>query len=114
MRRWDWERAARYDEFGQSISKAREALVRDPNDADALAVFGQWYAFRGVYDWAAEFMEQARTAVPVFPASISARCYWQLGRMTDAEREFRKAMELHEAPDDYLALCIRAVSSDAP
>ena len=96
MRRWDWERAARYDEFGQSISKAREALVRDPNDADALAVFGQWYAFRGVYDWAAEFMEQARTGGARVSGVDLARCYWQLGRMTDADREFRKAMELHE------------------
>src|SRR5262249_22539335 len=54
IRRWQLDRPARFEEFAKSLPQPREALERDPNDAAVLAVFGRWYVFRGVYDWAAE------------------------------------------------------------
>lgn len=109
IRRWEWDRPARYQYFQDSLPKAREALARDSDDSSALAEFGRWYAFRGVYEWAVEFLERAR-AGGVDVASLDlARCNWRLGRRVAAAREFRLAIERREAPRDYLELCLQAV-----
>jgi hypothetical protein len=40
-----------------------------------------------------------------------ARCYWKLGRVDDATREFRDAFSKKEAPAQYLELCLSAVGA---
>ena len=108
--RWQWNRPAQYENFKWSLPKARDALAADPNNGTALAKFGRWYAFRGVNDWAAEFLEKAQKAGADVSHLELARCYWQLGRREDAAREFRHAVKRGEAPKDYLELCLQAVS----
>ena len=110
LRRWQLDRPARYDEFAKSLPRARDALAMDPADGKALAVFGRWYAFRGVYDWAAEFLEKARERGADVTSLDLARCYWQLGRRADAAREFGEAIRRNEAPREYLELCLNAVT----
>jgi len=109
--RWQLDRPSRYAAFSESLPIAREALERDPNDANALALFGDWYAFRGVHDWAVDFLLKARAAGLDVASLKLARCYWQCGMFTNAKREFRRAAEREEAPRAYLSLCSKAVDA---
>ena len=85
-----------------------------PDDGAALATLGEWYAFRGVHDWAVEFLVKARAnGAPVSSLTL-ARCYWQLNRTTEAAGEFRTALARSEAPADYLRLCLAAVANTQP
>jgi hypothetical protein len=72
--------------------------------------FARWYAFRSIHDWAAEFFEKARAAGGDVPNLELARSYWQLGRNEGAGHEFRRAVDRHAAPADYLSLCLQATA----
>ena len=111
VRVWDLSRVARYDELEPKVTAAREALQSRPDDATALATLGEWYAFRGVSNWAVDLLEQARSGgADVSPMTL-ALSYWQLGRTDDARREFRAA--LSRSRDDreraHVQLCLQAV-----
>jgi len=108
---WDVSRSLSHLEQAPRIESARSALGSNANDADALATLGEWYAFRGVYDWAIEILSQARAnGADVSPLTM-ARCYWRIDRRDDAAREFRSALARGEAPPDYLNLCLDAVTA---
>jgi hypothetical protein len=72
---------------------------------------GNWYAFRGIHDWAASMLERARAAGADVSPLLLARCYWQLDQREDAAREFRAAIQRNEAPAEYLTLCLNAVNA---
>ena len=74
----DFTRPARYGEFDILLPKAREAIQKNENDAEALRTFGEWYAFRGKNDWAVDFLEKARKNGANVPPLTLARCYWLL------------------------------------
>jgi predicted NACHT family NTPase/tetratricopeptide (TPR) repeat protein len=116
---------ARYREFEERLSKARSAMRKNENDPEALKTFGEWYAFRGVWDWAVELLERARKNGAEAPP-ILARCYWQLDKLPEAAAEFKKELDRVQAlaiPDDlksrtareneelHLKLCINATST---
>jgi hypothetical protein len=107
---WDVSRAARYHEFESALARARAALQQNPQDGAALQCFGDWYAFRGMDQWAADFYEQARAAGAKVPHLALARSYWKLNRPQDARREFNGAIDDQEAPAEYLSLCLNAVA----
>jgi WD40 repeat protein/tRNA A-37 threonylcarbamoyl transferase component Bud32 len=109
IRRWQFDRPVQYAKFESSLPEARKTLEENPDDAAALVEFGQWYLFRGVHNWAAEFLEKARKNGAAVSSMELARCYWQLGRLDDAAREFRSAIERREAPAHYLEMCLAAV-----
>ncbi|MCY3019107.1 MAG: WD40 repeat domain-containing protein [Planctomycetota bacterium] len=137
----DFTRPARYREFDALLPKAREAIQKNENDAEALKTFGEWYAFRGVNDWAVEMLEKARkNGAEVSPLAL-ARCYWllsanatvtQSGRMrygAAAAAEFQKeiarvkaqpvpqeqkAKLAREQEELYLSLCLQAVQKPPP
>jgi hypothetical protein len=109
--RIDLSRSVRHVELGARIKAACEALRASPGDARALSVLGEWYAFRGVNDWAVELLERGRTAGASVPALTLARCYWQRELFAGAAREFRRALAAGEAPPVYLDLCIAATEA---
>ena len=75
---WDFSRAPLYLDFEPKVSAAQAMLQINPDDPAALAVLGEWYAFRGVNHWAVEFLEKARAGgVAVNPLTL-AHCYWEL------------------------------------
>jgi WD40 repeat protein len=113
VRIWDLARPLRYHDFETRLSQARAALASAPNDPAAILTFADWYAFRGVDDWAVEFYEKARSTGAAFSHLDLARCYWKLNRLPTAREEFRQALAHHEASEDYLKLCLQAVA-DAP
>ena len=77
-----------------------------------LAKLGQWYALRGMDDWAAEVLDRARFEGADVQALMLARCYWQMHRYEDCERELRRSLKQHEAPPTYLKLCIEATARE--
>lgn len=89
-------------------------LLGDPSRrAEALLAYGQWYAFRGVWDVAAELLGEARRGGAAVSAVELARCYWRAGDGASASREFEKALALAggDAESTYLSLCLRAAGA---
>jgi hypothetical protein len=109
IHRIDVSRASGYFDFAPRLESAEAALRRDANDTAALATLGEWYAFRGINDWAASSLEDARAAGGKVSPLLMGRCYWQLNRVEDATAAFREARERNEAPADYVALCLAAL-----
>ena len=105
----DFSMADVYQAFSVRLPGAFDAIHKNPNDPAALAVVGDWYAFRGIWDWAVEFLEKARKGGVTVSSLTLARCYWELNRFDDARREFDRALETGEAPEPYLRLCLEVV-----
>ena len=105
----DFSRADVYQVFSARLPGAFGAIQKNPNDPAALAVVGDWYAFRGVWDWAVEFLEKARKRGAAVSSLKLARCYWELNRFDEAKKEFHRALETSEAPEPYLRLCLEVV-----
>ena len=102
----DFSRVETYQSWSARLSGAFAALHKDANDPVALAVIGNWYAFRGIQDWAADFLEKARDGGAVVSTLTLGRCYWELGRFDDARDEFRRALEAGTGSEPYLKLCL--------
>src|SRR5439155_17535352 len=78
IRFWDFSRPLRNRDFEPKARQAQAILKEKPGDPAALAVLGEWYAFRGVNDWAVEFLEKARAAGAAANPLTLARCCWEL------------------------------------
>jgi tetratricopeptide (TPR) repeat protein len=90
--------------------EAQLALNDNPDNAHALVKLGDWYVFRGKWNWAAELLERAQAAGARVPALTLARCYWKTGRPADARKYLARAAEAHEAPAYYLTMFDAALS----
>jgi hypothetical protein len=113
VRLWRFSRPADYRVFEGRLVDARKALRNNPKNASALAALGEWYAFRELWDWAADFLERARQNGAAASALVSARCYWEMNDIESARREFQSAREHKEAPDSYLQVCLSAMREGA-
>src|SRR5207237_622405 len=60
IRLWDFSRPAAYLDLERRGRAARSNLLRHPDQPWASRVLGEWYAFRGVNDWAVELLDKAR------------------------------------------------------
>jgi WD40 repeat protein/serine/threonine protein kinase len=107
----DLGRASAYREFQSKLQAAQKALQADPNDASALAVLGEWWAFRGIDDWAVDCLQRARAGGFAVPPLLLGRCYWNLTRFAYANREFTVALAVSHDPKEqfYLKLCIKSI-----
>jgi eukaryotic-like serine/threonine-protein kinase len=112
---WDFGRVQTYRDMQPKVDAAEKTLQDNPNDPSALLTIAQWWAFRGVDNWAAELFEQARANGAVVSNLELGRCYWNLNRYGDAKREFTTALAASNDPEDrfYLQLCIQAVGNAA-
>jgi WD40 repeat protein len=109
VRQWDFDRPRSYEKWDATLAQAHETLGRRLDDPTSLAVFGEWYAFRGIDAWAVELLEKARTGrAPVSHLTL-ARCYWRLGLALEAEREFRAAADGPVTSDTYFGQCINGL-----
>ena len=111
IRTWDLSRADRYHELGPQASDARRALRSHPDDINALAVMGEWYAFRGLNHWAVEMLQAALAGGVKVRHLTLAQCWWRLERLNEARHEYQKALEesKDESERSYLALCLVAL-----
>jgi tetratricopeptide (TPR) repeat protein len=109
---FDFSLAARYRDFDARVAAAQAALQARPDDAHALAALGHWYAFRGVWSWAAELLEKARGAGVDVSALELGRVYWKKGDYARAAAELEAALAHGEAPAWYLRLCLATVEQE--
>jgi predicted NACHT family NTPase len=116
LRLWSTARGTGYFSFDQrNIEQAQADLAQNPNSADLQAVVGEWYAFRGMDAWAADLLSHARKGGGQVSPLMLARCYWKLGRATDAMQEFEAALQAatNDSTRFYLQLCLDRLRSDS-
>ena len=107
---WDFSRGAKYAEFEESLAKAWKTPKGAPNAPEALSVIGEWYAFRGAWDWAAEVLEKLPKAGRAPVASLTlARSYWAIGKLDRAREEFALLAGRDKTIGPYASLCMRGV-----
>ena len=53
---WRLGRANQYGQFAQTVPAAEQKLATNAFDGPSLVVLGEWYAFRGRCEWAAELL----------------------------------------------------------
>ena len=87
LKLWDFSRAFTYFSFEAKLYAAQRALGANPNDASGLLTLGEWYAFRGLDDWAVDLLERARSlGSDVSPLTLG-RSYWNLNELPQARQE---------------------------
>ena len=122
LKLWDGSYPARYRVFEKKLPETQAKLAIDPNNSDALKTLGEWYAFRGVNDHAAEILERARkNGAEIAPLPL-ARCFIQNGDLPSAIYYFELALsrlrntplpeeaaarEDRYADDTHLSICLR-------
>ena len=132
MKLWDFNRLPRFRNFEELLPAIHRAQKQTPANGETTALLGRWYAFRGIWDWAIELLEKARTlGGPVSPLEL-ARCRWERkeaekGDLEAALKEFKLEISNHQArpiPADadknrdgkpyerYLQICIRAIQNN--
>ena len=112
LRMWDLSRFLKYLAFKDKTIDAQETLAVNPNNGTSLAVLGEWYAFRGMWEWAIGTLSEARRNGAEVSALTLARCYWNNNRPKLAHSEFQLALANNEAPNTYLRLCLDVLETD--
>ena len=107
----DFDRPNQIREFESRLQAARKLLAENPHSPEVLAVLGEWYAFRGINDWAVELLEAARADGAEISSLSLARACLKKGDFVTAKREFKFALDQKEAPESYLRLCINSSTS---
>jgi WD40 repeat protein/predicted Ser/Thr protein kinase len=106
---WDVTEPTQLDGYETRLQSARSALAVRPDDPTALSILGNWYAFRGVADWATDLLERARSGGAAVSPLTLGRCYWIRGDIAAARRELGRALSAGEAPAQYLGLVLAAL-----
>jgi eukaryotic-like serine/threonine-protein kinase len=109
LKLWDFSRGEQHRRYEDLLPAAYAARAKNLDDPAALVTFGQYYAFRGIDNWAADYLERARKAGGTVSPLLLGQCYWKLNGFPEALAEYEKALQLKEAPDAYLHLCIDAL-----
>jgi hypothetical protein len=90
---WDISRAHAYRDFeDHRLPEAAKALAEDPQSPIALNILGEWFEFRGAWDFASDLLERARQkGFEVSPLSLG-QCLWHTRRYSEALREYQKEL----------------------
>jgi eukaryotic-like serine/threonine-protein kinase len=128
LKLWNLTSAQTCLDFQPKVQQAQAALQKNPDDPAALAVLGEWYAFRGVTDWAVEFLEKARAGGATDSSLTLARCYWELsdnlppksnltreGCLAAAASEFSAALAASHDTEEQadIRLCLSTMQNTA-
>ena len=111
---WDFGHGVSHRTWETRVAAAQAKFRQAPGDPVALAVFGEWYAFREMDHWAVDLLVRARERGAAVAPLTLARCYWKLNRNADARREFQIALEQsrERSEQTYLEWCIQAVDTE--
>jgi len=113
LKLWDFGRPDTYCDLEPKVRAAQLSLQVNPGNPSALAVMGQWQAFRDMDDWALELFQEARAGGASVSPLILGRCEWNLNRYADAKAEYTRALAASNDPGEqrYLQICIQAIQA---
>jgi WD40 repeat protein len=113
IRFWNFGRVADYDRFSERLPQAQKILRTNPDDPTATALLGEWYYFRGIYDWAIRDLVQAKKAGAHVSSLDVVRCYWKIGELDLAAAELEPILNSTSDPEEalYLRLLLAALKS---
>ena len=111
LKLWDFSQVRTHRQFEERLARARVVAQATPDNPEALATFGEWYAFRGVSGWAVDLLRRAEKAGARVSPLMLGRSYWRQGDFPAARRQLHQAMEENEAPLGYLQLLTRVIGS---
>jgi tetratricopeptide (TPR) repeat protein len=83
--------AREYRTLSDELAPMRERLRSNAGDAVALHAYGQWYAFRGAWRWAAKLLQRAREGGQEVDPVLLATCRLRIGDVPGARAEFAAA-----------------------
>ncbi|MFA5924524.1 MAG: TIR domain-containing protein [Methylococcaceae bacterium] len=81
---WDCSRIDDYLNWEKVLDKIRTTLTVNPTDANALRDLGSWYAFKGHWQLAAHFLDQARNAGANGTTETLTKCRLKIGDLQTA------------------------------
>jgi WD40 repeat protein len=110
----DFTRGPAQREFEPKVAEAQEKLRQSASDPASLVILGEWYAFRGMDQWAVELLTKARERGAAVAPLTLARCYWNLDQLPEARKEFQIALDqsTDAAEQTYLSLCIAGIDTE--
>jgi len=111
-RLWDFSTSAQRREQQPRVESAMRVLQRSPSDSVALSALGRWYLFHREWDWATDVFERAGVSGATIDSLTLARCHWMTGQFDRAAAEFNDAAAKHQAPGDYVAICVEAIGAE--
>jgi len=106
---WNFDTPQQYKNFQNVIDDMFHKFnVNQANQHD-LTVIANWYAYRGLPDWAIEFLTKAKEAGASDVNLNLARCYWLKGNHQAAISNFNDVLQEKQCPEDYVKLCLQAL-----
>ncbi len=115
--RIDFDFPRQYRLLKTKLDNAQIRLAKDPKDKSALTTFGDWFAFRGVWDYALDFYIRAGIS-PSSPKMAS--CSWRNSQWDAAlkafqtEHEHTKPSESGELQFDLRVARLKDILADLP
>lgn len=97
-RTWDLSRPATYRSMGAAVAQAQLRLAQGANDAESLRAVGQWYEFRGNYEWAHALLSAAVEMGATVDPQVMARCNWMMGHRAATLEWLERALSVEAEP----------------
>jgi WD40 repeat protein/tRNA A-37 threonylcarbamoyl transferase component Bud32 len=107
---WDLRRASTYSRLQAGAIKAQAILETNRGEHTSLETLGEWYAFRGIWGYAAQLFDDARRYGGDVPFYSLAQCYWQEGQLGKAQDVLREAAGQSGKTAQRVRLRLRAVA----
>lgn len=104
---WDFDLGPSLSAAQEPVAAARVKSPADPASGRTMLRLAEWYALRGLWDWATDLYQQAREQGALVRDLDLARCLWQQGQLDLAAAQLELAAG--QAPEVYLELCRNAI-----
>jgi WD40 repeat protein len=106
---WDFSLPAHQRSWNDQITKAQSELVRNPRDARALASKGECEFYNGQCHQAETDLRKSRSMGANPSPLLLAQCEMECEHWSSAAVDMNAAMNLRQAPQPYLQLCLGAI-----
>lgn len=110
IKHWDLTTPIRYSIYSDELTDVIGDLSSFIGTADSYAAAGEWFSYRGLTEWAIEFLGMAQDMGRSDVALNLGRCYWYQGLRESAASNFNYAKAHNLAPLYYLKLCEQALN----
>jgi WD40 repeat protein len=114
VRHVDLTRPDQHRPLAQKADQARDRLATNPQDPQALADLGQWYAFRERWTWSLDLLEKAQAAGATPDPILLAKAYQRTGHLEPANRNLTLLAAHENEPHQRLYLQLAARATERP